>query len=137
MITGLSHACFVVSNLEESARFYRDQLGLREAFALNLNEGRVGGMYLSVGGRTFIELFQGEAERTPPNASYKHICLEVDDIQATVDELKGRGVDVGEITLGGDQSYQAWLADPDGNRIELHQFTENSLQVKAMQELDG
>jgi lactoylglutathione lyase len=39
--------------------------------------------------------------------------------------------------LGGDQSYQAWLADPDGNRIELHQFTDKSLQIQALERLGG
>jgi catechol 2,3-dioxygenase-like lactoylglutathione lyase family enzyme len=90
-----------------------------------------------VGGRTFIELFQGDPQPTPGGVSYKHICLEVDDIQQTVAEMRERGVEVGDITLGSDQSYQAWITDPDGNRIELHQFTDESLQVKAIERLDG
>ena len=31
--------------------------------------------------------------------------------------------------LGADHSWQAWLADPDGNRIELHQYTPESKQT--------
>jgi catechol 2,3-dioxygenase-like lactoylglutathione lyase family enzyme len=137
MITGLSHACFTVSDLSKSVAFYRDGLGLEEAFDLNIPSANLKGVYLRVGGRTFIELFQGDPAQTPPGVSYKHICLEVDDIQQTVTDMRGRGVEVGEITLGSDQSYQAWTTDPDGNRIELHQFTDESLQVKAMARLDG
>jgi catechol 2,3-dioxygenase-like lactoylglutathione lyase family enzyme len=137
MITGLSHACFHVSDLEKSIEFYRDRLGLKVAFDLNIPKANLRGVYLHAGERTFIELFQGAPVPTPPNASYRHVCLEVDDIQATVRELRGRGVEVGEVKLGGDSSYQAWLADPDGNRIELHQFTPESLQVKALEKLGG
>jgi hypothetical protein len=39
---------------------------------------------------------------------------------------------VGEVKMGSDHSWQAWLADPDGNRIELHAYTPESNQVKAM-----
>jgi predicted enzyme related to lactoylglutathione lyase len=31
--------------------------------------------------------------------------------------------------LGSDGSWQAWLADPDGNRIELHMYTPESKQA--------
>lgn len=137
MITGLSHACFTVSDLAKSVEFYRDGLGLEHAFDLSIPSANLEGVYLRVGARTFIELFQGDPQPTPPGVSYKHICLEVDDIQRTVAELKERGVAVGDISLGKDQSYQAWITDPDGNRIELHQFTAESLQVKAMARLDG
>jgi lactoylglutathione lyase len=135
MIRGLSHACFVVSDLQRSVVFYRDLLGLPLAFELGVRDGKAQGVYLHVGERTFVELFQGSVAPALPNTSYKHICLEVDDILETVRTLRGRGVEVGEVSLGGDRSYQAWLADPDGNRIELHQFTPDSLQVKALERL--
>ena len=51
--------------------------------------------------------------------SFQHICLEVDDVAKTVVELRGRGIEITEAKLGLDQSWQAWLSDPDGNRIEL------------------
>ena len=132
MIKGLSHACFVVADLGKSLAFYRDKLGLEVAFELNLNQGKTRGVYLHPGGRGFVELFQGESVPTPGNASYKHICLEVDDIEATVATLRERGVEVSDVTLGKDQTWQAWLADPDGNRIELHAYTPESWQGPAL-----
>jgi predicted enzyme related to lactoylglutathione lyase len=56
------------------------------------------------------------------------MTLEVDDLELTVAALRGRGVEVSNPKLGSDQSWQAWLADPDGNRIELHQYTPKSRQ---------
>lgn len=128
MITNLAHVCFVVRDLEAAMAFYRDGLGLTPAFDFTNAQGVKYGAYLHIGGRSFIELFQGEP--TPPAAqqSFRHICLEVDDIQATVTALQARGIAVGEITLGSDQSWQAWLKDPDGNDIELHQYTAQSWQ---------
>jgi hypothetical protein len=31
--------------------------------------------------------------------------------------------------MGHDQSWQAWLADPNGITIELHEYTDKSSQV--------
>ncbi len=135
MIRGLSHVCFFVSDLDEALDFYCGKLGLTKAFDLNILDGKVKGAYLHVGERTFIELFQGDPEEMPQGVSYRHCCLEVDDIEGTVTSLKQHGVDVTEIKTGTDGSYQAWLNDPDGNRFELHQFTDQSRQTKAFREL--
>ncbi len=132
MITGLAHACFTVSNLEQALEFYRDQLGLQEAFDFVNDEGRRFGIYLHLGGRNFIELFEGTLEAPATGQSYRHICLEVDDIEATAATLRERGVDVTPVKLGRDQSYQAWVEDPDGNRIELHQYTPESWQAPSL-----
>ena len=129
MITGLAHVCFIVGDLEASTAFYRDKLGFKPAFEFRREDGTKFGQYLHIGGRTFIELFQGgKREANGEAMSYRHFCLEVDDIGETVAGLRGRGVEVSEIKEGSDHSWQAWLADPDGNRIELHGYTGESKQ---------
>jgi glyoxylase I family protein len=132
MITGLAHACFTVSNLEQALGFYRDQLGLQEAFDFVNDQGHRFGIYLHLGGRNFIELFEGTLEAPASGQSFRHICLEVDDVEATVAALRERGVEVSPVKLGSDQSYQAWITDPDGNRIELHQYTPESWQAPSL-----
>lgn len=128
MIRALAHACFVVADLEVSLTFYRDVLGLEPAFDFTDENGRRFGIYLQIGGRSFLELFEGAP--APPNddASYRHICLEVEDIDYAVSRIRGRGVEITDPVLGSDASYQAWLTDPDGNRIELHAYTADSRQ---------
>ena len=129
MINGLAHACFIVGDLASSIAFYRDKLGFEPAFEFVRDDGTKFGQYLHIGGRTFIELFQGEPrEANGEKMSYRHFCLEVDDMESTVAELRERGVEVSEITTGSDNSWQAWLDDPDGNRIELHGYTPQSKQ---------
>jgi len=109
MITGLAHACFTVSNLDKALGFYRDGLGLKEAFDFVNEDGHRFGIYLYLGERTFIELFEGTPAERADGQSYKHICLEVDDIEATVSTLRSRGIEVSPVTLGKDHSYQAWI----------------------------
>ncbi|MGC9521329.1 MAG: VOC family protein [Anaerolineae bacterium] len=133
MITGLAHVCFTVSDLDRAVEFYRDQLGLKEAFDFVNDEGYRHGIYLHLGGRNFLELFEGTLEAAAAGQSFRHICLEVDDIETTAKALRERGVEVSPTKLGRDQSYQAWITDPDGNRIELHQYTPESWQAPSLE----
>jgi len=129
MITGLAHVCFTVANLEASERFYCGQLGLKHAFDFRAADGRRTGLYVTAGRRTFIEMFEGQPAQGSAAPSFRHICLEVDDFDGTVAALRARGVAVTDVKLGLDNSHQAWLTDPDGNRIELHGYTPQSWQA--------
>lgn len=132
MITGLTHAAVRVTDLDRSLEFYTKVLGIPEQFRLTRDDGTPWLVYLKLAEGQFIELFPGaKGPHTPPEgAGVVHICLLVDDIQATYKELTGRGlVAHKEPILGADGSWQFWTADPDGNPIEFHQFTAESRQV--------
>jgi len=133
VITGLGHIAIRISDLDAALGFYRDGLGFQEAFRLD-REGEPWIVYLQVASAQFVELFPGgdPAARARNDVGYVHLCLTVDDIQATVEELSGRGVALdGEPRLGLDGNWQVWTADPDGNRIELMQIMPDSLQAQA------
>ena len=49
--------------------------------------------------------------------------------RSTVKELRDKGIEVSEPKLGKDRSWQAWITDPDGNRIELHDYNPDSKQT--------
>lgn len=136
MIKGIAHICFVVRDLDASVAFYRDALGLKLAFEFRNQAGARVGAYLHAGDRTFIELFSGQPA-TAAAASFRHICLEVDDVAKEVERLRARGITADGMKLGADQSWQAWIADPDGNRIELHGYTPESSQVRYMSGAPG
>ena len=84
MIKGFAHICFTVRDLDSAIAFYQDKLGFRHAFDFINDQGKRFGVYLHIGGRCFIELFQGEVGAPPEKPAYKHFCLEVDDIEKTV-----------------------------------------------------
>jgi catechol 2,3-dioxygenase-like lactoylglutathione lyase family enzyme len=128
-ITGIAHACYTVRDLEVAAEFYCARLGLKRAFDFINEEGERFGVYIHAGERTFVELFKGELGAPAKGQSYRHLCLEVDDMPATVAELRSRGVHASDPKLGSDNSWQSWIQDPDGNRIELHQYTPTSQQA--------
>ena len=128
MIKCLAHVCFHARDLDASIAFYRDKLGLKEAFPFLKPDGRRFGVYLHAGGRNFIEIFEGKPAGKVEGQSYQHLCLEVDDIEGTVKAIRAKGVEVTDVKLGSDGTWQAWLADPDGNRIELHHYTPQSKQ---------
>lgn len=130
MIKGLAHACFNTRDLDRIVRFYTEGLGLSVAFEFRNEKNERTGVYIKLGNRSFLEFFLGDlpapdAFKTP----YKHICLEVDDLAASVAEFRAHGVKMTDPMLGSDHSWQAWTADPDGNAIEFHQYTPESWQT--------
>jgi catechol 2,3-dioxygenase-like lactoylglutathione lyase family enzyme len=131
MIKGLAHVCFVVRDLDASIAFYRNILGLNLAFEFRNGAGLRTGAYLHAGDRTFIELFAGQPAATT-GGSFRHICLEVDDVAKEVSRLQSHGVTAEAMKLGADKSWQAWVTDPDGNRIELHGYTPESAQLRYL-----
>lgn len=130
MINGIAHICLSVENLDVMEEFYVKRLGLSHAFDFKGKNGERVGAYIRIGNRAFLEMFIG---RKKPDSqiegrAYRHVCLEVDDLSDTVAAIRSHGVEVSEPMLGSDCSWQAWITDPEGNRIELHQYTSESWQ---------
>jgi lactoylglutathione lyase len=129
LITDLGHLAFAAHNLERALAFY-DRLGLHESFRLHNEDGSLMLVYLHIKGDRFIEVFpNGPAPDRKRPGSFMHLCLLVDDLQATVDLFRKEGVTIEhEIKTGLDHNLQAWIRDPDGNPIELMQLVNNSPQ---------
>ena len=124
MITGFYHLALSVTDLDKALQFYQGALGGTEYFRLNREDGSLMLVYLTLGKSGYIELFPGATEKANDcpagKAGYKHLCLEVDDMDRTVADLARHGI-VPESgpRQGKDGNIQAWIRDPDGNRIEL------------------
>jgi len=126
-VKGYAHVCLAADDLAATQNFYCDGLGFTKVFDF-LRDGKVVGFYLHVATGTFVEVFQ--QDRTEPKATcpIRHICFEVDDIDAVSDRLRSQGYEVSQKKLGEDQSWQVWATEPAGVRIEFHQYTESSAQ---------
>lgn len=121
----LAHVCILARDLGETEAFYRDVLGLPVKFRFE-KAGRPIGFYLDAGGRTNIEVF--ERAEAGSAARLDHLCLEVADIAAAVAHIRGLGVAVTDRKFGVDDTWQAWVTDPNGVKIELFEYTDASAQ---------
>lgn len=138
MITGIGHVAFRVTSLQRALDFYCNKLGFSEAFRLE-QEGQPSPwiVYIQIAPGSFIELFPDPQDAPGTivqdmQASYKHVCLLVDDMSATLDELAVRGLEItGSPKRGLDSNLQYWISDPDGNPIELMQIMPTSPQAAA------
>ena len=107
------HVSINVDDVDEALRFYVDVLGLSPRD--DRPDLGIGGAWLDAGGQQ-VHLIGAPA---PPNVG-QHFALQVADIDASVAELRGQGVAVTDpIVIG--TGRQAFLEDPSGNAVELHQ----------------
>ena len=138
MIRQLAHLNFVTNDLSRIIDFYVNRLGMEVKFTLDNKRGEPFGYYFGCGNTTFLEFFDqamaaevwgGQVAELTIGTRYRHFCLEVTGLDEYRKTLLERGVSVTEITMGMDNSRQAWVADPDGNQIELMEYGPASLQL--------
>lgn len=138
MIRQLAHLNFVTNDLSKIIDFYVNKLGMKVKFTLDNKDGQPFGYYFECGNSTFLEFFDqsmaaevwgSKVEDLAIGTRYKHFCLEVIGLDEFCKELKSKDVDVSEISMGMDNSRQAWITDPDGNAIELMEYGPSSLQL--------
>ena len=84
-------------------------------------------MYLEICPGNYLEFFQGTPKSHEDNV-IKHICLEVKSVDETIRRLRDCGYEVTDKKMGADNSWQAWTSDPDGTKIEFHEYTSQSSQ---------
>jgi len=71
-------------------------------------------------------VFKGEPGS---EGNIKHVAIEVSDLDALIAQIRAAGAEVDDKKLGADHSWQAWATDPNGVRIEFHEYTEQSNQL--------
>jgi catechol 2,3-dioxygenase-like lactoylglutathione lyase family enzyme len=110
---GVHHVSINVHDVDATARFYVDVLGLgRRADRPELG---VGGAWLDAGAQQ-VHLIEGDV----PSNHGQHFALRVDDLDATIAELRSRDIRVSDASPIG-TGRQAFLVDPSGNMVELHE----------------
>ena len=123
MATTLVHTCYRVGDIDASLRFYA-LLGFEERGRLNFETAY--NVYLGLpGGGDVLELTVNDGETSYDlGTGYNHIALTVDSLEETLATLRAQGGVEPEkppFHPGGreDVGPIAFVADPDGYRIEL------------------
>lgn len=139
-VSSIGHMAIRVKDIDVILDFYCNRLGFAEMLRLD-REGRLWLVYLRITDDQYLEIFpDGEGERAAGREAvgFNHMCLLVPDIDQTVAELAGAGVElIRPKVQGADGNWQCWIEDPEGHRIELMQLAKNSMQEQAVARLKG
>jgi len=139
-VSRITHIAIKVTDIDATLDFYVGKLGFQEMFRLE-REGKLWIIYLRLSDTQYLEIFPGgEGEGVPgaERTGYNHMCLEVPDIHGAARELEAAGVPLTRpVVEGADGNWQAWIADPDGHRIELMEMSPDCFQAKAIARLMG
>src|SRR3954452_1343210 len=108
---GVHHVSINVDDVDAARRFYVDVLGLTERD--DRPDFGFGGAWLDAGGQQ-VHLI----EAAPPADAGQHFAVLVADLDATVAELRSRGVEVSDPKPVA-TNHQAFTHDPAGNTVEL------------------
>ena len=127
MIKQIAHICILTSDLDKTRSFYLDALGLELGFEFE-RDGAVFGYYIKVGNNTFIEVFEGNPADVGP---ILHVAIEVSDMDSLIQQIRDYGYEVTDKKMGSDMSWQAWVTDPNGVKIEFHEYTSDSKQLSG------
>jgi lactoylglutathione lyase len=138
-IAGLrfGHVAFRARDLEASIRWYADAFGAREAYRATRDDGSPQLVYLEMEAAPgqMIELFpDGKNPIEPPAdaVGYAHWCVLVDDLDAALAHLAALGVTPPAPPRTGRAGQKlAFVADPDGNRVELMEIPPESPIYRA------
>ncbi len=97
-LKNIDHVAILVESIEESLKFWRDSLGLELDHIEEVPSQGAAVAFLPLGGSE-VELVQPLGEDSglakylqKRGSGMHHICLEVEDIAAKLDELKKQGV---------------------------------------------
>ncbi|MFV0363160.1 MAG: VOC family protein [Suipraeoptans sp.] len=136
MYKRIGHVAIRVTDMEKALCFYCDGLGFKRKFALQDDKQRPWIEYLEIGPYFFVELFYDNEKREaikqdPERLGYLHLSIEVNNLKEYKKQIEKSGITFdGEIKMQTDNSWQLWATDPDGNRIEIMEYTQQSKQIQ-------
>ncbi len=113
----VQYSTLIVRSLAESVTFYRDVLGFKEGYHVDLPNGAAITIMNSEGAS--VELIEGKQFET----GFYSIGTDVDDLDKTLEELKEHGCNAITPIIPTTVGRQAFILDPNGVRICLIEHT--------------
>jgi len=116
------HTCYRIGDIDRSVAFY-EKLGFAEARRMPIGDEAIN-VFMAMPGedQSRLELtYNHGVDSYELGTGYNHIALTVDDLDGTLENLAGKGIEPEKppysVREGG--SLIAFVRDPDGYRIEL------------------
>jgi methylmalonyl-CoA/ethylmalonyl-CoA epimerase len=100
VVTGIGHVAILAGNLDETVKLYRRLFGATSSEVTAIAEQGVKTAMLDIGGDAKLEILEPlpgsgmEKILEKRGEGMHHICLEVDNIEQTLDFLAGEGVNL-------------------------------------------
>jgi catechol 2,3-dioxygenase-like lactoylglutathione lyase family enzyme len=125
-ITGFDHIVLRTTDIERALDFYLGALGLAPVRVDEWRAGEVGFPSVRVNDATIIDLFAVESR--PADSALDHFCLVVEPLDWEDEIRNGLRVLQGPVSRYGARgdAQSVYVADPDGNEIELRNYGEIS-----------
>ena len=125
MFNHIHHVAIICSDYLKSEHFYVEILGLKVVRETYREDRRSFKLDLQVGDQFRLELFSFQFSSrvsSPEACGLRHIAFEVEDVQNTVSELRGRGVDVEPVRIDDTTNRDfTFFRDPDDLPIEIYE----------------
>jgi lactoylglutathione lyase len=120
-IMELIHTCYRIGDIDRSVAFY-EALGFEERRRMPIRDEAINVFMGLPGDGDRLELtYNHGVDSYEMGTGYNHIALTVDDLDGTLSELGGKGIEPEKppyrVREGG--SRICFVRDPDGYRIEL------------------
>jgi predicted enzyme related to lactoylglutathione lyase len=116
-IRGADFVVYQVSDMERSIAFYRDTLGLE----LETHAEEYGWAEFKAPPTTLSLYAPGITQPgATPQTGGGSLALSVNNVEAALEELRGKGVTVVMDAFESPVCHYALVADPDGNAVGIH-----------------
>jgi lactoylglutathione lyase len=119
----INHVAFFVADLQPSADFYREVVGL-EPIPEPFKDGKHA--WFLIGPKTHLHIISG-AEKRLPTEKRSHLCFTVPSVDDFRARLTARGIlyenlvgQKNSVTVRPDGVKQIYFQDPDGNWLEIN-----------------
>ena len=125
-IKRIHHIAILTDDYNKSKSFYTEVLGF-EIILETYREARQSyKLDLAINGQYQIELFSfpeyKERNSFPESKGLRHLAFEVDDVDASVIELRSKGVDVQDVRIDEITGKRfAFFYDPNGQPLEVYE----------------
>ncbi len=123
----LEHVNLTVADLDRSAKFYGELLGLKVRWRRESGSADTPAIHLG-DDRSYLALFAADpataqrlAEPQYSRVGFNHVGFVVDDLDAKVKWLNEQGIET-EIEAAYEPGRRAYFYDPDGIEVELVEY---------------
>lgn len=115
-VAGMNHFTILTDDVERTVRFYADLLGLATGPRPNFD---FPGAWLYAGSEPILHVIGGRPRSELKAGVIDHMAFSARDLAATLAALKARGIEHVCRRLVGAGTWQVFLHDPNGAKVEL------------------